>query len=162
MDINKKMEDAFNKQITMELYSSHLYLAMAFWFRKEGWKGFANWMLKQSEEEKSHALEMANFVLDRGGTALISSIDAVKSEYKDPKDVFEAAMKHEKQTTEYINKLADVADEEHDRAAINFIDKFIDEQVEEEKVVRDILNLFRHRDGHTVAEIDDILGNRPE
>ena len=43
-------------------------------------------------------------------------------------------------------------------ASINFVDKFIDEQVEEEKSVRDILNLFRHRDGHTVATIDDIVG----
>ncbi|MGM9803459.1 MAG: ferritin-like domain-containing protein, partial [Muribaculaceae bacterium] len=56
------------------------------------------------------------------------------------------------------NALADVADEEHDRASVNFIDEFILEQVEEEKSVRDILNLFRHRDGHTVATIDDIVG----
>ena len=28
----------------------------------------------------------------------------------------------------------------------------------EEKSVRDILNLFRHRDGHTVATIDDLVG----
>ena len=40
----------------------------------------------------------------------------------------------------------------------NFVDQFIDEQVEEEKTVRDILNLFRHRNGHTVATIDDIVG----
>lgn len=40
----------------------------------------------------------------------------------------------------------------------NLVDQFIDEQVEEEKTVRDILNLFRHRDGHTVATIDDIVG----
>ena len=41
MNISKKMQDAFNAQITAELYSSNLYLQMAFWFRKEGWKGFA-------------------------------------------------------------------------------------------------------------------------
>ncbi len=160
MDINKRMQDAFNKQITAELYSSHLYLSMAFWFRKEGWKGFAAWMLKQSAEEKAHALDMANFVLDRGGVAEIASIDAVESEYESPKDVFEKAMAHEKLVTEYINKLADIAEEEHDRAAMNFIDKYIAEQVEEEKTLRDVLNLFRHRDGHTIANIDDILGER--
>ena len=44
----------------------------------------------------------------------------------------------------------------------NFVDQFIDEQVEEEKTVRDILNLFRHRDGHTVATIDDIVGSVKE
>ena len=44
----------------------------------------------------------------------------------------------------------------------NIVDQFIDEQVEEEKTVRDILNLFRHRDGHTVATIDDIVGSVKE
>ncbi len=162
MKISKKMQDAFNTQITAELYSSNLYLAMAFWFRKEGWKGFANWMFDHSNEEKEHALKMADFVLDRGGEAVVSAIEAPAVEFKDPKDVFECTLKHEEWVTEQINVLADVAEAEHDRASINFCDQFIDEQVEEEKSVRDILNLFRHRDGHTVATIDDIVGSVKE
>ena len=55
MNISQRMQDAFNKQIVAELWSSNIYLQMAFWFRKEGWKGFANWMYKQAEEEKQHA-----------------------------------------------------------------------------------------------------------
>ncbi len=162
MKISKKMQDAFNAQITAELYSSNLYLEMAFWFRKEGWKGFANWMFDHSNEEKEHALKMADFVLNRGGEAEVTAIEAPVKDFKDPKDVFECTLKHEEWVTEKINELADVADAEHDRASINFCDQFIDEQVEEEKTVRDILNLFRHRDGHTVATIDDIIGNVKE
>jgi len=158
MNISTKMQDAFNAQITAELYSSNLYLQMAFWFRKEGWKGFAEWMFKHSNEEKQHALEMANFVLDRGGEVKVAAIDAPDADYETPKGVFECTLKHEQWVTEKINELADVADELRDRASINFVDRFIDEQVEEEKSVRDILNLFRHRDGHTVATIDDIVG----
>ena len=146
MNISKKMQDAFNAQITAELYSSNLYLQMAFWFRKEGWKGFAAWMFDHSNEEKEHALKMANFVLDRGGEAVVTAIDAPEQDYNDPKSIFEYTLKHEMWVTEKI------------RASINFVDQFIDEQVEEEKTVRDILNLFRHRDGHTVATIDDIVG----
>ncbi|MBQ3699474.1 MAG: ferritin [Prevotella sp.] len=162
MKISKKMQDAFNAQITAELYSSNLYLQMAFWFRKEGWKGFAAWMFDHSNEEKEHALKMADFVLNRGGEAVVTAIDAPTQDFKDPKDIFEQTLKHEEWVTEKINELADAADAEHDRASINFVDQFIDEQVEEEKTVRDILNLFRHRDGHTVATIDDIVGNVKE
>ncbi len=158
MNISKKMQDAFNAQITAELYSSNIYLNMAFWLRKEGWKGFADWMFKQSNEEKEHALDMANFVIDRGGEVVVDTIDKPKGGFKDPKDVFEQTLAHEQWVTERINELADVADELNDRASANFIGKYIDEQVEEEKSVRDILNLFRHRDGHTVATIDDIVG----
>lgn len=70
------MQDAFNAQITAELYSSNLYLEMAFWFRKEGWKGFANWMFDHSNEEKEHALKMADLyapqfsVADKTATSL--------------------------------------------------------------------------------------------
>lgn len=162
MDISKKMQDAFNAQINCELYSSNLYQEMAFWFRKEGWKGFAKWMTEHSVEEKNHALRMAEFVLNRGGEAHVGAVEAPANNFTDPKQVFELTMEHEKKVTELINKLADVADAEHDRASANFIDSFIDEQVEEEHTVRDILNLFRHRDGHTVANIDDILGASKE
>ena len=162
MNINKTMQDAFNAQISQELYSSNLYLQMAFWFRKEGWKGFATWMAKQSDEEKRHAMDMADFVLNRGGEVKLTAIEAVPTEWGSPKEVFEATMAHEQLISSLIDKLAEVADEQKDRAAANYCDNYVDEQVEEERSVRDILNLFRHRDGHTVANIDDILGTRPE
>ncbi len=160
MDINKKMQDAFNAQITEELFSSHLYLQMAFWFRKEGWKGFATWMSHQSDEEKQHAMDMADFVLNRGGKVEIKAVPSVQTEWESPKAVFESAMAHEQHVSKLISNLADVADEEKDRAAANFCGKYVDEQVEEEKSLRDILNLFRHRDGSTIPAIDDIVGGR--
>lgn len=160
MDINAKMQKAFSDQITAEVYSSNLYLQMAWWFRKEGWKGFANWMFKQSNEEKEHALDMANFVLNRGGEVKLGQIDPVPTDFKTPQDVFEKTMEHEKHVTELIHVLAQLAEEEHDRASANFVDKYIDEQVEEETNCRDILNLFRHRDGNHIASIDAIVGER--
>lgn len=159
MDINKTMQDAFNAQIKEELYSANLYLQMAFWCRKEGWKGFATWMARQSDEEKGHAMDMADFVLNRGGEVLLTDLPSVPTSWNDPKDMFEQAMKHEKHISALIDKLCDVAEAQKDRAASNFCDKYVDEQVEEEKSCRDILNLFRHRDGNTVATIDDIVGS---
>lgn len=160
MTISKKMQDAFSAQITAELWSSNIYLEMAFWFRSQGWKGFANWMYKQSDEEKGHAMDMAEFVLNRGGKPTVSAIDAVPTDFAGPKEVFEYTYKHEQLVTDLINKLADVAEEEKDRASMNFIDRYIDEQVQEEQNAKDILDLFNHRDGHAVAQIDDKLGTR--
>ena len=88
MSITSKMQDAFNTQIIAELYSSNLYLQMACWFRKEGWKGFSSWMYKQAEEERGHAMDMAQFVLHRGGEVVLTAIDAVKTSWSDPKEVF--------------------------------------------------------------------------
>ena len=157
MNISKKMQDAFNAQIAAEMWSSNLYLQMACWFRKEGWKGFSSWMYKQAEEERQHAMDMAQFVLHRGGEVLLTSIDAVKTSWTDAKEAFVDTFEHEQKVTELINKLADVTDEEKDRASQNFIAKYIDEQVEEEKNVKDILDSFAHLASHAIAHIDSKL-----
>ena len=36
--ISQKLQDAINGQITKEIWSANLYLSMAFYFDKEGWK----------------------------------------------------------------------------------------------------------------------------
>src|SRR3712207_5069745 len=107
MAISKKMQDAFNAQIKNEFWSSNLYMEMAFWFRKEGWRGFSNWMFHQSKEESEHALEMANFVLHRGGEAVMTGFDEVPTPFDNPQAVFELTLKHEQKVTELINALAD-------------------------------------------------------
>ncbi|GAB6982944.1 ferritin [Prevotella dentasini] len=154
MDISKKMQDAFNAQITAELWSSNLYLQMSFWFRNKGWRGFAGWMAKQAEEERGHALDMANYVCQRNGRASFGTIDAVPTEWNSPEEIFRETLKHEQHVTELINKLADVADDEKDRASQNFIAKYIDEQVEEEYTVSEIIDLFNQMPEHAISHVD--------
>ena len=92
--------------------------------------------------------------------AFEAAIPAVKNDWTDAKEVFEAVLKHEQHVTELINELADVADAEKDRASQNFVAKYIDEQVEEEKNVKDILLLFKQMPLHTLAHIDRKVGER--
>lgn len=157
MTISKKMQDAFNAQIEKEFWSSNLYLGMAFWFRARGWKGFATWMFRQSEEEREHALEMAKYLLSRGGEPKVTAIEKVPTEFESPQSIFEMTYKHEQEVTNLINKLADVADEEKDRASANLLSKFIDEQVEEEETVKEILNFFVNNQGHALGILDHRL-----
>lgn len=42
--ISEKLQNAINEQITAEMWSANLYLAMSFYFEKEGFSGFAHWM----------------------------------------------------------------------------------------------------------------------
>ena len=39
--ITEKLQNAINAQITREIWSSNLYLSMAFYLDKEGFSGFA-------------------------------------------------------------------------------------------------------------------------
>ena len=86
--ITEKLQNAVNDQITAELWSSNLYLQMAFYFEKEGWNGFAHWMHKQSDEEREHAIRLANYLAKRGGEASVNMIDVVPSGWGSVKEVF--------------------------------------------------------------------------
>ena len=93
--ISEKLQKAINEQITAEMWSSNLYLAMSFFFEKEGFSGFAHWMKKQSQEEMGHAYAMADYIIKRGGTAMVDKIDVVPNGWGTPLEVFEHVYKHE-------------------------------------------------------------------
>lgn len=137
--ISEKMQKAFNDQINAELYSAYLYLSMKTYFDSLSLKGFANWFDVQVKEENAHAMGMYNYVFERGGKVELGAIEKPVFDAKCPLCVYEQVLKHEKLVTSKINALADVAEEEKDRAASSFIDWYVKEQVEEESGVEHLI-----------------------
>jgi len=135
----KKVEKALNEQINAEFFSAYLYLSMSAYLNEMSLFGFANWMRAQYEEEKFHAMKMYDYVLDRGGHVKLKSIEAPKHKWKDIIDVFEDVLEHEQHVTKLINDLVSLSIDERDHATVNFLQWFVDEQVEEEASVSDIL-----------------------
>ena len=73
--ISEKMNQAFNKQIKDEMYSSNLYLSMVAYFEEVGLKGFANWMRIQVQEENAHAMGLFDYLIERDGRVIVEAID---------------------------------------------------------------------------------------
>lgn len=48
------MQNAINRQINAELYSSYLYVSMAMYFESIDMSGAAKWMNAQAQEELVH------------------------------------------------------------------------------------------------------------
>jgi len=130
--ISEKLVKAFNDQIVAELWSSNLYLQMAFYLKKEGWNGAANWMLRQSGEEKEHALKLADYAIKRGGEVKVGMIDVVPDGWGSFLDVFQNVYEHECHVSGLVNDLVDLASAERDKATQDFLWGFVREQVEEE------------------------------
>ena len=59
--MNKKVEEALNLQVDKEMYSSHLYLAMASWAEAKGFSGTSKWLYAQSEEERTHMIQFIQY-----------------------------------------------------------------------------------------------------
>ena len=123
--ITENLQKAINDQITAELWSSNLYLQMSFYMEKEGWDGAAHWLAKQSEEEKEHAMDMAHYLIKRGGTAKVSMIDVVPEGWGDYAEVFKNVYDHECHVSELINSLVDVASAEKDKATQDFLWNYV-------------------------------------
>ena len=158
--ITQKLQDAINAQITREIWSSNLYLSMAFYLDKEGFGGFATWMQRQSQEELEHAYMMADYVIKRGGVATFGQIDSVPTEWTTPLSVFEHVYEHECKVSRWIDELVDVAAAERDKATQDFLWGFVREQVEEEATASSIVDRIKKMGDSAIFHLDQQYGSR--
>ena len=158
--ITEKLQNAINDQIAAELWSSNLYLQMSFYMEKEGWEGAAHWLGKQAEEEREHALDMARYLMKRGGEAKVSMIDVVPQGWGSYAEVFKHVYDHECHVSELINTLVDVASGEKDKATQDFLWGYVREQVEEEATASAIVDKIGKAGDAGLFYIDAELAKR--
>ena len=163
MALSKKMEKALNAQINAEMYSSYLYLSMSADLDGKALAGFSNWMKIQAQEELYHAMKLYDFVLERGGSVTLDTIEAPQTEWKSPLAIFQAAYKHELLVTSLINKLMDLAIKEKDHATNNFLQWYVKEQVEEEASADEIVQKIKliGSQGNGIFMLDKEMAARP-
>lgn len=141
--LNDKMIEALNKQINEEFFSAYLYLSMSAFFDSIGLKGFANWMMVQYKEEVDHGMKIYNYLLSQGADVKLYAVKEPQQKWDSPLDAYEATLKHEQYITQCINDLVDLAEELKDRATYNFLQWYVNEQVEEEENDREIIDKLK-------------------
>jgi len=141
--ISKNMEKALNEQIGLEGYASFLYLSMASWCDKNGLAGCSQFMHRQSAEERQHMLRIYNYLSEVDGFALTPAIKQPPHEFKSIRDMFEMVYKHEQKVTASINELLAKGYKDNDHSTLNFLQWYVQEQREEEALMRDILDRIR-------------------
>lgn len=132
--------DALNKQIKLEGDSSQLYLAIASWAEVKGLEGTANFLYSHADEERMHMLKLIKFINERGGKAFVPQIEEPKQDFTTLKEVFTAILNHECFVSESINDIVGLTLEERDYSTHNFLQWYVSEQIEEEKLARNILD----------------------
>jgi ferritin len=137
--VHQNIEKALNEQIKKEEDSSRLYLAMASWCEKKGYHGAANFLYRQSDEERMHMLKLVHYLNDRGGYSVLHDVKQPPNEFSSLKHLFQAVLKHEEYITASINKVYETCLKEKDYTTGNFIQWYINEQIEEESTMNEIL-----------------------
>jgi ferritin len=136
--VSEEMVNKLNEQMRDEMYSSHLYLAMAADFCNAGYKGFENWMFKQACEEREHAHKFYRFINDIGAKVEVHGIQKPPTSWKSPMSAIEDTINHEQKITASIHRMKSMAEDDGDHETAEFLLWFVKEQVEEKKNVRGI------------------------
>jgi ferritin len=161
--LNKNVENILNVQVEKEGFSSNLYLAMASWAECEGYAGISKWLYAQAEEEHKHMLKLLHYINDSGGHAVIPTFKQPPVTYTDVKKMFEQVYAHEQHITASISEIVAVTIAEKDYTTNHWVQWYVNEQIEEEKNARNILDKLKLLGNQSLYEFDrDILTLRNE
>lgn len=149
--INPDVERELNRQLNSELYSSHLYLSASTYCAKNNFVCFAKWLKDRSNEERDHAFKIRDEILEREGSVVIEDIKKPTADWPSLFDVIKNVENHEKEVTEKINQLYDLALSKKDHASSVFLQWFVTEQVEEVSSVQKIINHLKVVDNDLAA-----------
>lgn len=160
--LKPNVQDALNTQVNAEVASAYLYLSMAGYFESLNFRGMARWMQLQAKEEWSHAMKFYGYIYERMGQVTLKQIDAPKTQWGSVLEVFQDTLAHECRVTSRVHSLVKLATDETDYPTLNFLQWFVNEQVEEEAAAHSIVERLKMMgDGNIgLFMLDGELGKR--
>ncbi len=149
---NANDESAFHglvrEQIRHEFTASQQYVALAVYFDSNHLPQLARRFYAQAAEERSHALMMVQYLLDRDLAVTVGGLDHVVSEFSSVRACVELALAQELAVTEKVKQLTQTARESGDYLGEQFVSWFLKEQVEEIASMRTLLAVIDRAAGN--------------
>jgi len=157
MLISEKMTEAFTVQVGNEFQAAHQYVAIAAYFSSETLPELSKFFEAQAAEERDHALKILNYVVDAGGKLALLAVEAPKCDFADAEEAVKLALDSELTVSEQINVLMNLAVEEKDHQAQNFLQWFLAEQREEVATMDTLLRMVRRAGETGLLHVEDFL-----
>ncbi|MEO5570679.1 MAG: ferritin [Bacteroidia bacterium] len=148
--LSKTINAALNAQLTKEAHASQIYLSYGAWADSEGYGGISNFLLRHAQEERNHMTKVLEYILKRGGKALITAIPAPPANPTSIYNCFEKVFTHEVDNTKSIYAIVKLSHDEGDWATWNFMQWFVKEQIEEETLALSLLDKLKIAGGEKV------------
>lgn len=141
--LNPQISDILNAQVALESASSATYLAMAVWCEIEGLEGCSSFLYRQSDEERMHMLKLIHYITESEGTPKIQSVPEPVQSYDSIQSLFEKVYQQEQAVTAAINEIVALCYEIKDHATLSFMQWYVEEQREEESLMRTIIDKIK-------------------
>ncbi len=143
IDLSQKVQEALNNQIAYEGFASNFYLALAYWCDREALEGCKQFFIRQSDEERMHMMKIYEYMSESGVHPVTPAFAQPPADYKSIQEVFQKVFDQERSVTASIHAMLKLAKEENDFNTQQFLQWYVDEQREEEAVIRTILDRIK-------------------
>lgn len=165
--LSTAMNQALNQQLTTEAEAAQTYLAYAAWADDQGYSGISNFLFRHAHEERNHMMKFLRYILDRGSKVTIQAVAAPGPDPSSIQDCFNKVFEQEVSNSESIHKIVKQSFDEQDWATWNFLQWFVQEQVEEETLALNLLDKIKIAGGEKAAdeallELNAELGKMPD
>jgi ferritin len=157
-----KLADELNAQVGHE-FGAHLqYLALASYFERRNLENLAHFFYDQAEEEKEHGLKIVRHINYAGGAARIPAIPAPQNDFASTAEALQLFVDQEAFVTGRFLDMSRLALEEGDFSTFNFLQWFVNEQVEEMATASRLLGWYSEVGEERVTQLELLLAESQE
>ncbi|CAH8515791.1 unnamed protein product [Schistosoma rodhaini] len=157
--LDNQVEEGLNDQILNEYEAFYIYDHMVSYLSRPevGLSGFAKFFRESANEELEHARKFSEFVNKRNSKVVLKNIllasSGVPMDFKNIHEVIDTAIGKELEVTAHINALHKLASKMNDATTQDFLDDFLQEQVNSVSKLRE-MRARLHLDNSAVYLMD--------
>jgi ferritin len=140
--ITKRLADLLIRQIASEITAHQHYYAISIYFRHQSLDGWAALFQRQSMEEAQHAKKIIDFLIDVKVEFNLPGIHGTSTKFGSALEACQSALTSEQRVSSEFQAMAEAAIEEKDFRVFQFLQWFIEEQVEEESKMQKLIDLL--------------------
>ncbi|CAM4388472.1 Ferritin BfrB [Mycobacterium basiliense] len=156
-----KFHALLQEQIFNEFTAAQQYVAIAVYFDSEDLPQLAKHFYAQAVEERNHAMMLVQHLLDRDLRVEVPGVDAVRNQFGNPREALALALDQERAVTDQVSRLAAVARDEGDFLGEQFMQWFLQEQVEEVSLMSTLVRIA-DRAGANLFELENYVAREVE
>jgi len=160
MITSERIIKAIDEQIGNEFAAMLQYTAISAHFAAETLPELAAHFAKQAEEEKQHAHKFVQYVVDTGARVSIPAVAAPQCNFDSAAQAVQLSLEQEKKVSAQINTLVHMAKEESDYTTDNFLQWFVQEQLEEVSSMSDLLSVVQRAGEENLLRVEEYLSRK--
>ena len=154
--LSEELRKLLIAQISSELAAHQLYLGMSLYFQRQSLDGWGKLFSDQSVEEAQHARKIMDFLTNNGIEFDLPALKATSTKFGSALAAAQRALESERAVAAQFDRMAAVAVADGDHRGHQFLQWFIEEQVEEEAKVQHLIDLIES--GINLFQAEPLLG----